>query len=48
MISIWIIALWEKLKKPKKINIVELGAGNGEMMLNIIKTFNQFLKVFYA
>ena len=43
MISIWIIALWEKLKKPKKINIVELGAGNGEMMLNIIKTFNQFL-----
>ena len=43
MISIWIIALWEKLKKPKKINIVELGAGNGEMMLNIIKTSNQFL-----
>ena len=43
MISIWIITLWEKLKKPKKINIVELGAGNGEMMLNIIKTSNQFL-----
>ena len=38
MISIWIISLWKKLKKPKKINIVELGAGNGEMMLNIIKT----------
>ena len=43
MISIWIIALWEKLNKPKKINIVELGAGNGEMMFNIIKTSNQFL-----
>jgi len=43
MISIWIIALWEKLKKPKKINVVELGAGNGEMMLNIVKTSNQFL-----
>ena len=43
MISIWVIALWEKLKKPKKINIVELGAGNGEMMLNLIKTSNQFL-----
>ena len=42
MISIWLVALWEKLKKPKKINIVELGAGNGEMMFNIIKTSNQF------
>ena len=42
MISIWIIALWKKLKKPKKFNIVELGAGNGEMMFNIIKTSNQF------
>ena len=42
MISIWIVALWEKLNKPKKINIVELGAGNGEMIFNIIKTFNQF------
>ena len=43
IISIWIVALWEKLKKPKKINIVELGAGNGEMMLNIIKTSKKFL-----
>ena len=43
MIIIWIVALWEKLNKPKKINIVELGAGNGEMMLDIVKTSNQFL-----
>ena len=42
MISVWIVALWEKLNKPKKINIIELGAGNGELMLNIIKTSNQF------
>ena len=42
MIGIWLVALWKKLKKPKKINIVELGAGNGEMMFNIIKTSNQF------
>ena len=26
MISIWLISFWENLKKPKKINIVELGA----------------------
>tara|TARA_B100000686_G_C16726071_1_gene937861 strand:+ start:98 stop:1141 length:1044 start_codon:yes stop_codon:yes gene_type:complete len=42
IISIWIVALWEKINSPKKINIVELGAGNGEMMLQIIKTSNQF------
>ena len=42
MITIWIVALWKKLKKPKKINIVELGAGNAEMMFNIIKTSSQF------
>ena len=41
MIGIWLVARWKKLKKPKKINIVELGAGNGEMMFNIIKTSNQ-------
>ena len=42
MIGIWIISLWKNLKKPKKINIVELGAGNGEMMQNIIKTSKNF------
>tara|TARA_B100000029_G_scaffold283143_1_gene277019 strand:+ start:5994 stop:7031 length:1038 start_codon:yes stop_codon:yes gene_type:complete len=42
MISIWLVTLWEHLKKPNKINIVELGAGNGEMLLQIIKTAKQF------
>ena len=45
MIAIWIISFWEKIGCPKNINIIELGAGNGEMMLQIIKTvekFNQF------
>ena len=45
MIFIWIISYWEKFHKNKKINIVELGAGNGEMMLQIInsaKNFNRF------
>ena len=32
MIAIWIISFWENLKKPKKFNLIELGAGNGEMM----------------
>ena len=42
MITIWLISFWEDQKKPKKINIVELGAGNGEMMLQILKTLNNF------
>ena len=42
MIAIWIISFWENLKKPKKFNLVELGAGNGEMMKTLINTFDKF------
>ena len=42
MIAIWIIAFWENLKCPRKFNLIELGAGNGEMMNIIIKTFKNF------
>ena len=42
IIAIWIISFWENLKKPKKFNLVELGAGNGEMMKILISTFNKF------
>ena len=42
MIAIWIISFWEKLGCPKKFNLVELGAGNGEMMKVLIDTFNKF------
>ena len=42
MISIWIILFWENLKCPKRINLIELGSGNGEMIKQIIKTFEKF------
>jgi NADH dehydrogenase [ubiquinone] 1 alpha subcomplex assembly factor 7 len=42
MIAIWIISFWENLKHPKEFNLIELGAGNGEMMKILIKTFKQF------
>ena len=42
MIAIWIILFWENLKRPKKFNLIELGAGNGEMIKQIIKTFDRF------
>ena len=44
MLAIWCIAFWEHLGCPKKINIIELGAGNGEMMCQMIKVFERFNK----
>ena len=45
MIAIWLISFWEKIGSPKNINIIELGAGNGEMMHQILKTIENF-KIF--
>ena len=42
MIAIWIISFWENLNCPKQFNLVELGAGNGEMMKVLVNTFNKF------
>ncbi len=42
MIAIWIISFWENLGAPKKFNLVELGAGNGEMMKIMIESFKNF------
>ena len=42
MIAIWIISFWEKLDCPKQFNLIELGAGNGEMMRVMVNTFNKF------
>jgi len=44
IISIWLISFWKKIGSPKKINIIELGAGNGEMMFQILKTVENFKK----
>ena len=46
MISIWTISFWQSLGSPKKFNLVELGAGNGEMMKDIIETFQNFPNFF--
>ena len=42
MIAVWVIAFWQKLKCPKKINLVELGPGNGEMILHMLSSFEKF------
>jgi NADH dehydrogenase [ubiquinone] 1 alpha subcomplex assembly factor 7 len=44
LIGVWLIDLWFKIGKPK-INIIELGPGNGLMMQDILrvsKNFNDF------
>ena len=44
MIAIWVISFWEKLDCPEQFNLIELGAGNGEMMRILVRTFNKFPK----
>jgi cyclopropane-fatty-acyl-phospholipid synthase len=42
MIAIWIVTFWKSIGSPKKFNLFELGAGNGEMMKVIIETLKNF------
>ena len=44
MIFLWTISYWSKFYKNKKINIVELGAGNGEMMHQLVYTSKKFVE----
>ncbi len=44
MIAIWVVSFWEKLNCPKQFNLIELGAGNGEMMKILFHTFSKFPK----
>jgi len=44
MIAIWVISFWEKLNCPEKFNLIELGAGNGEMMKILVASFSKFPK----
>ncbi len=45
MIAIWLVSFWENLKKPNYINFVELGPGNGDFCLILIKALKNFPKV---
>ncbi len=42
MIAIWILSFWQNLGSPRKFNLIELGAGNGEMMKVLIESFQNF------
>tara|TARA_B100001059_G_scaffold183180_1_gene184520 strand:- start:1131 stop:2195 length:1065 start_codon:yes stop_codon:yes gene_type:complete len=45
VIAIWIISAWKIFGKPKNINIIELGPGDGSLiktLLNVFKLFPEF------
>ncbi|MDC0454745.1 SAM-dependent methyltransferase [Candidatus Pelagibacter sp.] len=46
IIAIWIVTFWKSIGSPKKFNLVELGAGNGEMMKVIAETLKNFPECF--
>ena len=46
MIAVWIISFWENINCPKEFNLVELGAGNGEMMKVMMDSFKNFPEFF--
>ncbi len=46
MLSVWTIAFWQNLKCPKKINLIELGSGNGQMIYDMINSFKNFPKFY--
>jgi len=48
IISIWAITFWEGIGSPRKFNLLELGAGNGEMMKVITETLKNFPKCYNA
>ena len=46
IIAIWVLTFWKSIGSPKKFNLIELGAGNGEMMKIIIETLKNFPECF--
>jgi NADH dehydrogenase [ubiquinone] 1 alpha subcomplex assembly factor 7 len=42
IIAIWIISTWNVLGKPRNINLVELGPGDGSLTKTLLKVFGRF------
>ena len=48
IIAVWTITFWKSIGSPKKFNLLELGAGNGEMMKVIDETLLNFPECYNA
>ncbi len=46
MLCIWSVSLWQSLKSPNNINLIDLGAGNGQMIHDMINSFKNFPKFY--
>ncbi len=42
IIAVWLISCWETFGKPKNLNIVELGPGDGSLTKILVQTFKKF------
>ncbi len=42
MVAIWLVSFWENLKKPVNLNFIELGPGNGDFCLVLLRTLKNF------
>ena len=42
MIGIWMIYIWENLGRPKNFNVVELGPGDGSLIITLLDVFKKF------
>ena len=48
IIEVWTITFWKSIGSPKQFNLLELGAGNGEMMKVINETLMNFPNCYKA
>ena len=48
IIAVWAITFWKSIGSPKQFNLLELGAGNGEMMKVIDETLMNFPEFYNA
>ncbi len=48
IIAVWTITFWKSIGSPKQFNLLELGAGNGEMMRVIEETLINFPECYNA
>lgn len=42
MVGLWLVANWQAMGSPPRVNIVELGPGNGVLMRDVLKTLKKF------
>jgi len=42
MLGVWVLQVWEKLGKPSKFQLLELGPGKGTLMQDVLRTTSHF------